>query len=89
MVVVSVSVPFFVSVLFFIFVVAAVAVMTFVVPSSPVISGRCSAAVTASFPGLAPQAPSCGGVSRSGLSSALLQAGGAQSVDEEALVGAS
>lgn len=80
--------PVVISVLFLLFVVAAVTLMVFVVPI-PVISGRRSAAVASSVPGLAPPAPSCGGVSRSGLSGALLQSGGAQSVDEEALVGAS
>lgn len=55
---------------------------------TPVLSGRCSAAVSASVRGLAPQAPSGGGVSGLGLTGALLQAGGAQGVEEEALVGA-
>lgn len=51
------------------------------------ISGRCSAALAASVWGFAPMAPSCGGVSGSGLTVAPLQAGGAQRVEEETFVG--
>lgn len=83
--------PLFVSLLLLIFVIAAVPVMVFMVRAAPVtsvISGRGSAAVPAPVRGVAPQAPSCGGESGSGLTGAPLQAGGAQSVEEEALVGA-
>lgn len=83
--------PLFVSVLLLIFVIAAVPVMMFMVrvaSFTPVISGRCSAAVAASVRGLASQAPSLGGVPMFGLTGAPLQAGGAQGVEEEALVGA-
>lgn len=83
--------PLSVSTLLLIFVIAAVPVMVFVVcvaSVAPVISGRCSAAVPAPVRGVAPQAPSCGGGSISRLHSAPLQAGGAQRVQEEALVGA-
>lgn len=83
--------PVFVSVLLLIFVIAAVSVMVFMVrvaSFAPLISGGCSAAVAASVRGLASQAPSLGGVSVLGLTGAPLQAGGAQGVEEEALVGA-
>lgn len=90
--VVSVSVPpLLVSVLCLVFITPAVPVMVFTVrvaSVAPAVCGRRSAAVAASVRGLAPQAPSCGGVSRSGLTAAPLQAGGAQGVEEEALVGA-
>lgn len=90
--VIFVPVPLlFVSILLLIFVFAAVSVMVFMVcvaSVASVISGRCSAAVAASVRGLTPQAPSHGGVSVSGLTGALLKAGGAQCVEEEALVGA-
>lgn len=81
----------FVSLRLLIFVIAAVLAAVFtvrLVSFTSGISGRCSAAVAASVRGVAPQAPSRGGVSVSGLSSVLLQAGGAQGVEEEALVGA-
>lgn len=80
-----------VSTLLLIFVIAAVPVMVFTVRAAstvPVISGRCPAAVAAPVRGVAPQAPSCGRRSVSGLCGAPLQAGGAQRVQEEALVGA-
>lgn len=51
------------------------------------ISVRCSAAVAAFVRGVAPQAPSCGRLSSSGLLGAALPAGRAQSVEKEALVG--
>ena len=85
--------PLSVSLLLLIFVIAAVPVMVFMVCvacGAPVISGWwCSAAVAAPVRGVAPQVPSCGGVSASGRLRAPLQAGGAQGVEEEALVGAS
>lgn len=83
--------PLSVSILLLIFVIAAVPVMVFMVRAASVasvISGRCPAAVAASVPGVAPPAPSCGGVSGSGLTGVPLQAGGAQGVEEEAFVGA-
>ena len=84
--------PLFVSVLLLIFVIAAVPVMMFMVcvaSITPVISGGRSAAVAAPVRrGLAPQTPSRGGVSVCGVTGAPLQAGGAQGVEEEALVGA-
>lgn len=55
--------PLSVSILLLIFVIAAVPVMVFMVRAASVasvISGRCSAAVAASVPGVAPPAPSCG-----------------------------
>lgn len=83
--------PLLVSIPLLIFVIAAVPVMMFMVCVASItslISGRCSAAVSASVRRVAPQAPSCGGVAVSGLTGAPLQAGGAQRVEEEALVGA-
>lgn len=83
--------PLSVSILLLIFVIAAVPVMVFMVcvaSVAPVVSGGCSAAVAAYVWGVAPRAPSCGGLSVSGLSGAPLQAAGAQGVKEEALVGA-
>lgn len=82
--------PFSVSILFLIFVTAAAPVMFMACVASiiPVISGRRSAAAAASVRRLAPQASSCGGASSYGLTGAPLQAGGAQGVEEEALVGA-
>lgn len=63
-------------------------VMVRVASIASVLSGRCSAAVAASDRGVASLAPSCGGKSVSGLTGAPLQAGRAQGVEEEALVGA-
>lgn len=83
--------PLSVSVLLLIFVITAVPAMMLlvcVVSIASLISGRCSAAVAVSVPGVASRAPSCGGPSVSGLAGAHLQAGGAQGVEEEALVGA-
>lgn len=83
--------PLSVSSLLLIFVIAAVPVMVFMVcvaSIAPVVSGGCSAAVAASVWGVAPQAPSSDGVSVSWPSAAPLQAGGAQGVKEEALIGA-
>lgn len=78
--------PSLVSILLLIFVAAAAPMMFMVCVASiiPVISGRRSAAHTASVRGLAPQASSFG---RAGLTGVPLQAGGAQGVEEEALVG--
>lgn len=83
--------PLSVSILPLIFVIAAVPVMMFMVSaafSASVVPVRCSAAFAVPVRGVAPQAPSCGGMSISGLAGAPLQAGGAQGVEEEALVGA-
>ena len=63
-------------------------VMVCAAPVAPSVSGGGSASVAASVRGLAPQAPSRGRVSLPGLAVAPLQAGGAQGVEEEALVGA-
>lgn len=81
--------PLSVSILLLIFVIAAVPLMMFMVCAaslSSVVSGWCSAALAASVRRVAPKAPSCGGVSISGLAGAPLQAGGAQGGKEEALV---
>lgn len=83
--------PLSVSVPLLICVTAAVPWMMFMVrvaSIASVLSGRCSAAVAASDRGVASLAPSCGGKSVSGLTGAPLQAGRAQGVEEEALVGA-
>lgn len=83
--------PLSVSVLLLIFVITAVPtrmLLVCVVSIASVISGRCSAAVAVSVRGVASRAPSCGGMSVSGLAGAHLQAGRAQGVEEEALVGA-
>lgn len=83
--------PLSVSVLLFIFVITAVPVMMPLVPVASVASvipGRRSAAVAVSVRGVAPPAPPCGGMSVSGLAGAHPQAGGAQGVEQEALVGA-
>lgn len=80
-----------VSILPLISIIAAVLVMMFVVfaaSAASVLSGRCSAAVTVSDRGVVSPAPSCGRQRVSGLASAPLQAGGAEGVEEEALVGA-
>lgn len=80
-----------VSILPLISIIAAVPVMVFVVSAASaasVLSGRCSAAVTVSDRGVVSPAPSCGRQCVSGLAGAPLQAGGAEGVEEEALVGA-
>lgn len=80
-----------VSILPLISIIAAVPVVVFVfsaASAAPVLSGRCSAAVTVSDRGVVSPAPSCGRRCVSGLAGAPLQAGGAEGVEEEALVGA-
>lgn len=94
-VLVSVSgIPLFVSVLFLVFFIPAVSVMRFmicVISIAPSISiRRRPAAFVAPVPcGLAVQVSSCGRVyGGSGLAGAPLEPGGAQGVEQKALVGA-
>lgn len=78
----------FISVQLLILAYVAVIFMVCAAAIIPVICWRCSAAVAASFRGLAPLMPFCSRASGPRLFGALLQASGAQGVEEEALVGA-
>lgn len=83
--------PFSVSVPPLIFVIAAVPLMVFMISVPPfacVISERWPAAVAFSVQGIASRAPPRGGGIGHGLSGVFLRACRAQSIEEEALVGA-
>ena len=67
---------------------AVVPAMMFTVSVASVVSRRCSAALALSVRGIVSHAPCCVGMCVSGVAGAPLQAGGAQRVQEEALVGA-